>query len=151
MGYFTSFTLFLALNDADFSNRFLRPAAAASSVGVLSLAGYFRFWGAVYAAVTVAVWLFKRESSRQRGVGALCAPTSGGLHVTDLPCPAVTVQDQLSSLLPKRVFCYGNNLSRPSQATPLPNESHTCQVHMTQSHYFSTRGAASKKRTHRRA
>ena len=64
VGYFTSFTLFLALNDVDFSNRYLRPPGHADvSAGVLSLAGYFRFWAAVYAIVTVAVWLLKREDA----------------------------------------------------------------------------------------
>lgn len=41
-GYFTSFTVFLALNDASFCNAWLRAAEDASPVGLLSLATYLR-------------------------------------------------------------------------------------------------------------
>jgi Acetyl-coenzyme A transporter 1 len=74
VGYFTSFTLFLALNDADFSNRYLRPTDALPlDHGVLSLATYFRFWAAVYAAATAAVWAFRERGGRARAPAALCA------------------------------------------------------------------------------
>jgi len=61
LGYFTSITVFLAFNDPDFCNRYLRPAAAASTVGAITLAGYLRLWAVVYVVVTAAVALFKRE------------------------------------------------------------------------------------------
>jgi hypothetical protein len=72
LGYFTSFTLFLALNDPDFSNMYLRSPDAPSSVGVLSLASYFRFWAVVYAAVTAVVGVFKSERAEVPLNGALC-------------------------------------------------------------------------------
>lgn len=83
MGYFTSFTLFLALNDADFSNRYLRSGDQHNAeVGVLSLAGYFRFWAVVYGVVTVAVWALKREAPPPAAAhGALCAPRLACLAV----------------------------------------------------------------------
>lgn len=61
MGYFTSITVFLALNDASFCNRFLRAAAAAAPVGFVSLTSYMRFWSFAFAIVTLAVWLLKAE------------------------------------------------------------------------------------------
>ena len=75
VGYFTSFTLFLALNDADFSNRFLRPPDAPLDTGVLSLAAYFKFWSAVYAAVTALVWAY-RELPRSRPLRRAVRPSA---------------------------------------------------------------------------
>ena len=62
-GYFTSFTVFLALNDASFCNAWLRGPEAASPVGVLTLAAYLRFWGWAYLAITLAVAALKRETN----------------------------------------------------------------------------------------
>ncbi|EFN53476.1 hypothetical protein CHLNCDRAFT_11505, partial [Chlorella variabilis] len=56
IGYFASFTVFLALNDPSFSNKWL-PAASAPGQGALSLSGYMRFWGWAYLAITAAVAL----------------------------------------------------------------------------------------------
>jgi hypothetical protein len=72
IGYFLSFTGFLALNDPDFCNRFLRQPEAASEEGVLSLSSYLRLWAVIYAAVTVALWLFKRERPWNSSSAALC-------------------------------------------------------------------------------
>ena len=74
MGYFTSFTLFLALNDATFCNAVLRSPAAASDVGIVSLAAYFRFWAFIYVVVTLWIWFFKRERPHTVPAPALCAP-----------------------------------------------------------------------------
>ena len=63
LGYFTSFTVFLALNDADFCNRYFRAKADTSREGILLLREYMRFWGLVYFVITVCVWLFKREDN----------------------------------------------------------------------------------------
>ena len=60
-GYFTSITIFLALNDANFCNRFLRAADSPSSDGLVSLTLYMRFWSFAYAVVTAVVWAVKRE------------------------------------------------------------------------------------------
>ena len=61
IGYFTSFTAFLALNDAGFCNKYLRRSGATADTGILSLTAYLRFWGWVYLIVTVGIALFKRE------------------------------------------------------------------------------------------
>ena len=63
IGYFTSFTAFLALNDADFCNSYLRESPQAE--GILPLAGYLRFWGWFFAVVTILIALFKHETNFQ--------------------------------------------------------------------------------------
>ena len=65
LGYFTSFTVFLALNDADFCNKFLRDPSQHSKVGFLPLKKYMMFWGMVYLVITICVWLFKTENNFQ--------------------------------------------------------------------------------------
>jgi hypothetical protein len=80
MGYFTSITVFLALNDASFCNRFLRAANAAAPLGLVSLTSYMRFWAFAYAIVTLAVWLLKAERP------AACAPSAANLHPAHTLC-----------------------------------------------------------------
>ncbi|CAJ0746228.1 13060_t:CDS:10 [Entrophospora sp. SA101] len=52
-GYFLSFTVFLAFNSADFSNKYFRSEP--SEEGILALGSYLTFWSFVYFAVTL--WL----------------------------------------------------------------------------------------------
>ncbi len=59
IGYFSSFTVFLALNDADFCNKYLRASPAPE--GHLTLAVYLRAWGWAYAAATLLIAALKRE------------------------------------------------------------------------------------------
>ena len=59
IGYFTSFTVFLALNDVEFCNAYLRSSP--SEDGHLTLSTYLRAWGWAYAMVTLLVAAFKRE------------------------------------------------------------------------------------------
>jgi len=64
VGYFTSFTLFLALENAAFCDARLRPLLGwppDPSRGVVSLGGYVRFWGWAFAALTAAIAVLKRE------------------------------------------------------------------------------------------
>ena len=63
IGYFTSFTAFLALNDADFCNNYLRSKS--SPEGILPLAGYLTFWGWFFALATVLIAAFKHETNFQ--------------------------------------------------------------------------------------
>lgn len=60
IGYFTSFTVFLALNDVDFCNKYLRSGDHQPQ-GVLPLGTYLRFWGWFYAVLTVLIAAFKSE------------------------------------------------------------------------------------------
>lgn len=60
IGYFLSFTIFLALNDARFCNHYLRRLP--QEQGILTLASYLVFWG--WMSVIVALLLvFKHEHS----------------------------------------------------------------------------------------
>lgn len=60
LGYFTSFTVFLALNDVDFCNKYLRSGGDQPQ-GILPLGTYLRFWGWFYAVLTVLIAAFKSE------------------------------------------------------------------------------------------
>nr|CAG8537399.1 4617_t:CDS:10 [Entrophospora candida] len=57
-GYFLSFTVFLAFNSADFSNKYFRSEP--SEEGILALGSYLTFWSFVYFAVTL--WLIFAKS-----------------------------------------------------------------------------------------
>jgi PAT family acetyl-CoA transporter-like MFS transporter 1 len=58
-GYFISFTIFLAFNSAEFSNKYLRFEP--SDIGVLPLSTYLYFWGYIYFLVTTWLIFFKHE------------------------------------------------------------------------------------------
>jgi hypothetical protein len=68
IGYFASFTVFLALNDADFSNAYLRSSPKPQ--GLLPLSTYLRAWGWVYAVVSLVVAVAKREVNFRDHAGA---------------------------------------------------------------------------------
>lgn len=61
-GYFLSFTVFLALNSPEFSNKYLRTEPL--DYGALSLNQYLTFWGVVYIVVTFFVAIFVQEEPR---------------------------------------------------------------------------------------
>lgn len=50
IGYFLSFTIFLSLNSADFTNKYLRSNDL--SYGLITLGGYLKFTGIIYLIVT---------------------------------------------------------------------------------------------------
>ena len=58
-GFFLSFTVFLALNDNDFCNKYFRRIP--QETGIVTLANYMKAWGVIYAIVTLYIVLFKRE------------------------------------------------------------------------------------------
>jgi PAT family acetyl-CoA transporter-like MFS transporter 1 len=51
-GYFLSFTVFLAFNSVEFSNKYFRPASYHSDIPLVTLPGYLRFAAMAYFAVT---------------------------------------------------------------------------------------------------
>ena len=63
IGYFTSFTAFLALNDTNFCNNYLREKP--QEEGILPLAGYLQFWGWFFVVTTILIALFKHETNFQ--------------------------------------------------------------------------------------
>ncbi|KAI9163426.1 membrane protein [Paramyrothecium foliicola] len=66
-GQFLSYTVFLALNAADFANKWFR--AVPSDEGLVTLGGYLSFWGWAYIAVTIGLAALKREEKSQNEDG----------------------------------------------------------------------------------
>jgi PAT family acetyl-CoA transporter-like MFS transporter 1 len=57
LGFFLANQAFIALSDQRWCHRFL-----GASSSLVSLSTFMTFWGIVFIAVTVVVWLFKKES-----------------------------------------------------------------------------------------
>lgn len=66
-GQFMSYTVFLALNAADFANKWFR--AVPRDEGFISLGGYLTFWGWVYIIVTIGLGVLKREEKAENEDG----------------------------------------------------------------------------------
>lgn len=58
-GYFLGNVLFLALESADFCNRYLRSEP--QDEGIVTLSSFFYFWGIIFFITTTLVWMLKRE------------------------------------------------------------------------------------------
>ncbi|KAF9974372.1 hypothetical protein BGZ73_002223 [Actinomortierella ambigua] len=58
-GYFLSFTVFLAFNSPEFSNKYFRSEP--HETGLVPLGGYLRFWSLVYFAITLWLVFWKKE------------------------------------------------------------------------------------------
>ncbi|KAF9191803.1 hypothetical protein BGZ51_006687 [Haplosporangium sp. Z 767] len=58
-GYFLSFTVFLAFNSSEFSNKYFRTIP--QDYGLMPLGGYLRFWAMMYLAVTLWLIVMKKE------------------------------------------------------------------------------------------
>lgn len=58
-GYFLSFTIFLAFNSPEFSNKYFRTIP--QEQGLLSLGSYLIFWAFAYFGVTIWLMIFKKE------------------------------------------------------------------------------------------
>jgi len=58
-GFFLSFTVFLALNSADFCNKYLRSEPLPE--GLISLSTYMKMWALVFLIVTFFLAFFKSE------------------------------------------------------------------------------------------
>lgn len=61
-GFFASFTVFLALNSAEFCSKYLGMATTGAGVGLITISSFLRFWGSVSILGTLAVAFMKRES-----------------------------------------------------------------------------------------
>ncbi|GJJ77903.1 MFS transporter, PAT family, solute carrier family 33 (acetyl-CoA transportor), member 1 [Entomortierella parvispora] len=58
-GYFLSFTVFLAFNSPEFSNKYFRTVP--QDVGLVPLGGYLKFWSMLYFAITLWLVFLKKE------------------------------------------------------------------------------------------
>eukprot|EP00798_Chlamydomonas_sp_ICE-L_P022954 gene22954-30138_t len=90
-GFFTSFTVFLALNNPRFCNDYVRTwpllraifglSPPGHEIGIFTLPGYLRFWGWVFILVTVALAFFKKEDAEvgeEEEAAAVSKPKSKG-------------------------------------------------------------------------
>ncbi|KAG0332663.1 hypothetical protein BG004_001155 [Podila humilis] len=62
-GYFLSFTVFLAFNSAEFSNKYFRENP--QDKGLVPLGGYLKFWSMLYFAITLWLVFLKKEERSQ--------------------------------------------------------------------------------------
>lgn len=62
-GYFLGYVIFIALESAEFCNKYIRSEP--KTEGIVSLTGFFYFWGVVYIIVTLAIAFFKKESGEE--------------------------------------------------------------------------------------
>ncbi|GLI67167.1 hypothetical protein VaNZ11_011380 [Volvox africanus] len=113
-GIFTSFTIFMALQDADFCNTFIRSkkllgsffGSEPSDVGLVSLAGYLRFWGWTFVTVTAFITLLVRETEARVGAAEdddLTAPLSTeDREILGLPPRGLTSRSSAASEGPRQ-------------------------------------------------
>lgn len=66
-GQFMSFTVFLAFNSPDFTNKYF--GTKLEGEGIMTLGGYLIFWGWAYILVTIGLGLFKREEKTRNEDG----------------------------------------------------------------------------------
>ncbi|XP_029372826.1 acetyl-coenzyme A transporter 1 [Echeneis naucrates] len=64
-GYFLGNVLFLALESADFCNKYLRVEP--KDTGIVTLSDFLFFWGMVFMVSTTLVAIFKRENEHGKG------------------------------------------------------------------------------------
>ncbi|XP_032887126.1 acetyl-coenzyme A transporter 1 [Amblyraja radiata] len=65
-GYFLGNILFLALESAEFCNKYLRTQS--QPTGIVTLADFLFFWGIVFVVTTTLVMVLKKENSGQAGL-----------------------------------------------------------------------------------
>jgi PAT family acetyl-CoA transporter-like MFS transporter 1 len=68
VGYFLSFTVFLALNSSEFCSRYLPSVVqyfwgSTATKELLTLGGYMKFWGVTYLLFSLWLVIFVREDS----------------------------------------------------------------------------------------
>lgn len=61
VGYFLSFTVFLAFNSVEFSNKYFRALSGQKDYPLLSLTQYLRFSSLLYFSVTGYLAIFQPE------------------------------------------------------------------------------------------
>ncbi|GLD57110.1 acetyl-coenzyme A transporter 1 [Lates japonicus] len=74
-GYFLGNVLFLALESADFCNKYLRIEP--KDTGIVTLSDFLFFWGVVFLVSTTLVAIFKRENEHGKGKRRVQEETQG--------------------------------------------------------------------------
>ncbi|XP_069003696.1 acetyl-coenzyme A transporter 1 [Embiotoca jacksoni] len=81
-GYFLGNVLFLALESADFCNKYLRIEPKDS--GIVTLSNFLFFWGVVFLVSTTLVAVFKRENEHVKGKRKVPEETEGVMETYKL-------------------------------------------------------------------
>jgi PAT family acetyl-CoA transporter-like MFS transporter 1 len=63
LGWFTGSVLFLVVESAEFSNKYIRSPLGLDDqiTGIITIDNYMQFFGIVFLITTTLVWIFKRE------------------------------------------------------------------------------------------
>lgn len=69
-GYFSSFTIFLALSSPDFVNKYIRSAANAKPEPLITLGSYLFIWGWMFLFVTFLVFFVPEQPSHLQTLSA---------------------------------------------------------------------------------
>lgn len=81
-GYFLGNVLFLALESADFCNKYLR--AEPKDTGIVTLSDFLFFWGVVFLISTTLVAIMKSENKQGRGKKRVHEETQGVMETYKL-------------------------------------------------------------------
>ncbi|RVE64575.1 hypothetical protein OJAV_G00127140 [Oryzias javanicus] len=81
-GYFLGNVLFLALESADFCNKYLRIEP--KETGIVTLSDFLFFWGVVFMVSTTLVAIFKRENGHGKGKSRVPEETQGVMETYKL-------------------------------------------------------------------
>ncbi|XP_029027529.1 acetyl-coenzyme A transporter 1 [Betta splendens] len=81
-GYFLGNVLFLALESADFCNKYLRMEP--KETGIITLSDFLFFWGMVFLVSTTLVAIFKRENQQGKGKRRVQEETQGVMETYKL-------------------------------------------------------------------
>ncbi|KAM7413383.1 hypothetical protein PAMA_020667 [Pampus argenteus] len=81
-GYFLGNVLFLALESADFCNKYLRIEP--KDTGIVTLSDFLFFWGIVFLVSTTLVAIFKRENEHNKGRRRVQQETQGVMETYSL-------------------------------------------------------------------
>lgn len=81
-GYFLGNVLFLALESANFCNKYLRVEP--KDTGIVTLSDFLLFWGAVFLVSTTLVAIIKRENEPGRGKRRVHEETQGVMETYKL-------------------------------------------------------------------
>ncbi|XP_042342010.1 acetyl-coenzyme A transporter 1 [Plectropomus leopardus] len=81
-GYFLGNVLFLALESADFCNKYLRVEP--KDTGIVTLSDFLLFWGAMFLVSTTLVAILKRENQQGKGKRRVHEETQGVMETYKL-------------------------------------------------------------------
>ena len=94
-GYFIAFTIFMALESADFCNSYLRFTP--SDTGIVDLAGFLYFWGILFLIITTLVGFLKHERQENLTQNGIIAAYKQLYEIAKLPAIRIYVIAILTS------------------------------------------------------